>query len=444
MNQLFEEFKKPGYIDWVNQLKKDLKGESETLIQRNDIIEEIQFNSYQHEDSGNTSPAFALNNPYVRQTYRATNAWENVGTICVINETEANKKALQLLNLGATALRFELCSNTLNWENLVQDIQLEFIETTFKINQPEHYILIQNKLTADQKKKVYFELDLIENKNINTTDLINHIKSNQTYTFIANGYSVQQAGATTWQEIAYSLSAAHETLIQLTENGLTIDEAAACIHFNVGVGATYFYEIAKIRAVRILWARILEEYQPEHACSYNTRITGIVGFTNKSLKDPYTNLLRQTTEAMSLIFAGVNSICVQAYDAHSTKGSTTLSLRMAVNIPLILQEESYLDKVIDPLAGSYGIEYLTNEIADKAWKLFQEIENKGGITTPDTLAIFKKAIEEKATLRRQRIQEKTDTLIGINIFPNPTAEDNNWKEFDGYLGLPQLILEQSI
>ena len=184
------------------------------------------------------------------------------------------------------------------------------------------------------------------------------------------------------------------------DRGLTIDEAAACLHFNVGVGSNYFYEIAKIRAIRILWSKIIETYGVSHACSYNTRITGIVGFTNKSLKDPYTNLLRQTTEAMSLAFAGVHAICVLPYDQASEKGATSLSTRMAVNIPLILQEESYLDKVIDPLSGSYTIEYLTNEIAEKAWNSFQEIENEGGIGAENAQNSLKTTISEKAQLRK--------------------------------------------
>lgn len=444
MSRLFEEFTKPTYTDWVNQLQKDLKGQSEELIQRKDEIEELHFNSYQHQDSENTHSNIAFQNPYIRGTYSTSNKWENLGTIVVEKEAEANKKALNLLNSGATSLRFIIKNDTVDWTILTNEIQLQYIETTFKISNSGLYFSALDHFKNEEISTVFFELELNDIAGSEWPQLSQSLKENQRYALIVNGYSVQQCGATTWQEIAYSLSVAHEYTVQLTENGLSIDEAAACIHFNVGAGATYFYEIAKIRALRLLWARIIEEYQPEHNCSYNTRLTGITGFTNKSLKDPHTNLLRQTTEAMSLAFSGVNAICVQPYDAHSAKGATKLSTRMAVNIPLVLQEESYLDKVIDPLGGSYVLEYLTNEIADKAWSLFQQVENSGGISNQEAIDLITSAIKNKAEIRKQRIAEKTDSIIGINIFPNPASEDNEWLPFEKYLGMEHLNLEQSI
>lgn len=444
MNQLFKEFSKPTYTDWVNQLTKDLKGQSDALIKRVDAIEELNFDSYQHQDSTNTTPSEALLNPYVSQTYKETNAWQNLATILVEQDSTANKKALDLLNLGATALRFELGTAACNWNELTKDIQLEFIETTVKINTLAQFESIQAQLSDKTKSQVFYEYDFIANPTIDFDLVATHLKNNQTNFFVANGFGIQQTGATTWQEIAYTLASAHEIIVQLMDRGFSIDEAAACVHFNVGVGSNYFYEIAKIRVLRILWSKIIGEYKADHACTYNTRITGIVGFTNKSLKDPYTNLLRQTTEAMSLAFAGVHAICVLPYDQASEKGATSLSTRMAVNIPLILQEESYLDKVIDPLSGSYTVEYLTNEIADKAWNLFQTIESKGGISNENALNFLKEAVSNKAQLRKDRVVEKVDALIGINIFPNFVVEENNWVALKSYLDMPQLILEQSI
>ena len=442
MKKLFEEFSKPDYEDWVAQLLKDLKGQPEDLIQRNDPIEELQFNSYQHQNSENTASNPAFENQYIRNTYATDNRWENLGTIIVKEEADANKKALTLLNLGATSLRFDLTKESIDWKALTNEIQLQYIETTFRVKNVHQFLDILTHFNDEELNSVFFELEL--NQVEDWSKLSQSLKEKQRYTFISNGYNLQQSGATTWQEVAYALAQGHEYLTTLISYGLTTDEAAACIHFNMGSGAKYFFEIANIRSLRLLWARIVEEYQPQHACSYNLRITGITGFTNKSLKDPYTNLLRQTTETMAFTFSGVHAICVQPYDLYSTKGATSLSTRMAVNIPLILQEESYLDKVIDPLGGSYTTEYLTNVIADKAWSLFQEIEELGGISKDEAIKLISDGVTEKAGLRKQRIADKTDSFIGINIFPNPVNEENEWLPFEEYLGMKQLNLEQSI
>jgi len=444
MDKLFSDFPKPSYEDWVEQLKKDLKGKPETFLQTDDPIEGFSFNAYQHQYSENTRFPEAFHNIHIRTIHRNNNAWENMATIRVDNETHANQQALHLLNIGITSLRFELNNASVEWSKLLDNIQLQYIQTTFRINTTQLYFEVLERFSKQDLQQVFFELDWINVINKEWKTIAHSLNKHPRYTFCANGYAVQQCGSNTWQEVAYSIASAHEYLVQLIHCGLLPDQATRCIHFNLGAGTNYFYEIAKVRALRLLWARIVEEYQPTENTSLYAKINGITGFTNKSLLDPYTNLLRQTTEAMSFILSGVHSVCVQAYDSYSSVGTTKLSSRMAVNIPLILQEESYFDKVIDPLGGSYALEHLTYKIADLAWTEFQHIEALGGVQNQNAIAHITDKICQTARIRQQRIADKTDTLIGINEFPNPTKENNQWIPIDNYLNMPALVLEQTI
>ena len=136
------------------------------------------------------------------------------------------------------------------------------------------------------------------------------------------------------------------------KQGLSIDQAAACVHFYFGISNNYFVESTKFKVFKALWTQIVSAYKPKNYCSNNVMITAVTGFVNKSLKDPYTNLLRQTTEAMSAINGGIDHLIILPYDLNSTNGSTDLSERMALNLSLI-KRRKLLDSVISPTNGAY-------------------------------------------------------------------------------------------
>ena len=274
--------------------------------------------------------------------------------------------------------------------------------------------------------------------------IVSNYSAQQKRFCLVNGFKIQQAGGTTWQEIAFCLSPGHEYLVKLMSNGLSIDQAAACISFNMGVGANYFYEIAKIRSFKKLWSKIIKAYSPQHECTYNVKINVQIGHLNKSLSDPYTNLLRQTTEAMAASLSGVDSITVVPYDYYSTEKPTVLSKRMAINISTILKEESYFSKVVDPTGGSYSIETLSRIIGEKAWAYFQIMDDNGGIFESEVLQKLKTDITEKREQRISSFNAGKTVGIGMNKYPNPDAVSGEWIRITEYLGIDALVLEMEL
>lgn len=443
MSEFLKEFTPVSREEWEAKIIADLKGGNPAELKTVDSIEEIEFLSYSHQEDLKTTPEIPGSFPFTRGMQLPDNSWKNGAKVIVKDEKEANSSALEALNLGADSLTFEEGKSSVNWEIVLKDIQLEYIETHFLIKSMESFEQLQ-KIQQTNSNSIDLYIDFLSNNDIKIEDIVTfYSKTPQSFCYI-NGFGIQQAGATTWQEIAFCLSTGNEYLVALLNTGLNIDQAANCISFNIGIGSNFFYEIAKIRSLKRLWSKIIHAYEPKHESAYNCKINVQIGHLNKSVADPHTNLLRQTTEAMSAAISGVNSITVLPHDLYSSNGASTLSKRMAVNISTILKEESYLSNVIDPLGGSYSIDILTELIGEKAWTLFQELDSAGGIFQT---SVMEKLIADVKSKRNDRInafnQGKT-IGIGINKFKNPDSENNQWIEIPNYLGLETLILEKEL
>lgn len=232
-----------------------------------------------------------------------------------------------------------------------------------------------------------------------------------------NGSVFANAGATIVQELAYTLAAAHDYLVMLTDQGADAKAAAKTVKFNMAVGPLYFMEIAKFRAARMLWANIVEAYKTGSNCAAKMNVFAVTTRWNNTMYDPYVNMLRGTTEAMSAAIAGVSSIEVLPFDS-AYETPTEFSERIARNVQLLLKEESHFDQVIDPAGGSYYLETLTQSIADNAWALFKELEAKGGYVEAFKAGAVQAAIAESAAKRDKNIATRRDILLGTNQYPN--------------------------
>jgi methylmalonyl-CoA mutase len=266
-----------------------------------------------------------------------------------------------------------------------------------------------------------------------------------------NGRLFQEAGSSLIQELAFSLSAANEYLAGLTEKGLTVDKIAPRILFSLDIGSAYFLEIAKLRAIRLLWPRIVQAYKPESREVETIFIHASTASWNKSIYDPYNNILRTTTESMAAILGNADYITIQPFD-HSFRQPDEFSIRTARNQQLILREEAYLDKVYDPAAGSYYIETLTDSMIRRAWHLFRDIEERGGIMACISSGYIQEEIKKSRNQKEQDIARRNMILIGTNQYPDiqecmldemnkPEPEKN--KQPSSYERLPQFRVADS-
>jgi len=231
-----------------------------------------------------------------------------------------------------------------------------------------------------------------------------------------NGDVYHNAGANAVQELAFSLSQLVIYLNILTDNGISIDQAVKRIRITLGLGSTYFIEIAKLRAARLLIAKILTAYGSPNDQA-KVIIHSKTGIFNKTAYDVYNNMLRNTVEAMAAIIGGADEITILPHDITLQK-SNDFSRRIARNVQLILRDEAHFDNVIDPAGGSYLIENLTKSMAQHAWNLFLQIEDLGGFRTVMENSWIKNEIEKSADNKLNALLKRKSNIIGINNYPN--------------------------
>ena len=381
--------------------------------------------------------------PYVRGVSK-DNTWRVHQTIAVKCAKEANEEALKLLNSGVDSLGFCFCDSCVcdvDVDALLKEIVPTAVELTFCSSNVKNLAALAEKVLAkyaDVEKdalRLNFCLDPIM-RNLSEEgafccgngdecfDIIAKlIKATADYKHVrvmnVAGALFSNSGSTIVEELGFTLSAAHEYLVKLMERGLAIDEVARKIRFTFAVTSNYFLEMAKFRAARMLWANIVKAYNPAKDCSCKMFAHAVTSTWNQTVYDPYVNMLRGTTEAMSAAIAGVHSLEVRPFD-YSFETPTEFSKRIARNSQLLLKHESHFDQVIDPAGGSYYIESLTSSIAKEAWALFREIEEKGGYIAAFGEGFVVERVKASAAAKDKAIATRRLILLGANQYPNFT------------------------
>lgn len=230
-----------------------------------------------------------------------------------------------------------------------------------------------------------------------------------------SGYHMQEAGADAALELAYTLADGKEYIETALRSGLSIDEFAPRLSFFFGIGMNFYMEIAKLRAARLLWDRIVSKYEPKDVNSKILRTHCQTSGWSLTEQDPYNNVIRTTIEAMAAIFGGTQSLHTNAFD-EAIALPTEFSSRIARNTQIVLQEETQITKVIDPWGGSYMMESLTQEMIDKAWSIIEEIETLGGMAQAIETGIPKLNIEKSAAQKQARIDKGQDVIVGVNKY----------------------------
>jgi len=453
---LFSEFPPVSEKEWKEQVEKDLKGrEFEKLIWK--TYEDIDVPPFYTEEDikqlQNQTGSLPGEFPFVRGASSNSNDWKINQEISHKDINQANKLALKSLNGGADSLTFKCeldnsgydgipIQNAEHMTRLLNEIDIETTAINFDsgissfgilslyINEAKRRGIKSNKLSGsvnlDPLKDLVINGKFTGQENLvfaGLGELISYLNTNMPLFKGLKIHSSQyhNSGASITQELAYTLAAGVDYLDRLTETGLTIDQISNQMVFSFSIGSNYFMEIAKLRAARMLWAQIVKHYQPKNEASMIMNIEVTNSSWNKTIYDPFVNLLRGTVETMAGALGGADAITVRPFDSEY-RNPDEFSLRMSRNTQLILKNESYLGRIADPSAGSYYIENLTNSIARESWKLFQSVETEGGLVESLKSGSVQDTIGETRNSRDMNIALRKDIFLGVNQYPNSTEQ----------------------
>ncbi len=406
--QLFQEFEPVSSKQWKQQIQFELKGAdyNDALIWNSP--EDIKVRPFYHNDESGTN--FQINT-------KATEC-KICQNIFVYDVDKSVERAIESLNRGAESLRFSIENPEVDIEKLLGKLPLDGLSIYFNLSfLSVDFVKKIDAIAKSNNTIVYFNCDPIgqlakegnwftakEKDNFETLNLLSTTISNS---FLSVNVSLyQNAGANMVQQIAYGLAHANEYFNRIAK-------MEHPIVFEISVGTNYFFEIAKLRAFRLLFGLIANEYNHNQECHLLVTPTK----RNKTIYDYNVNMLRTTTECMSAILGGADAIANLPYDALYHKDNE-FGDRIARNQLLILKKESYFDKVDNPAEGSYYIENLTQQMAEKALILFKDIEANGGFLKQLGTGIIKRKIQESADKEQELFDSGREVLLGTNKYPN--------------------------
>jgi methylmalonyl-CoA mutase len=381
--------------DWINQLHKELQNQTDLLVFK-DQIEGIEIDLTTEPASFGIPPKKNID-------------WKNCFALEILEESAANQLLLSALMQGASCLLLSSNKDNCNWDKVLEHIEVEYIDCFICLTDISELKQFEYKSLASKRSAIEFLFKKGEQ--------INYFSV----------FDLQQIGA----KISTQLS----TLLLDIHRELEVGKIKSKYFFELGVGSNYFLELSKIRALRHLISRL----EAIHKIQINYELITKTGFSNKSLKDPYTNLLRQATEALCAIIGGSDVLCLQAYDSLSQEGPDDFSRRMALNIGNLIQEEVQLKSSNDPLKNSRVVEAITSEIVEHAWTTLLQMDEMNEI---DNITFIKSQIEETRLQRIGQLKLGAHLMIGINQFENSfETKVKSWANSPIVYGFPYLIYE---
>ena len=417
-NNLFSDFDAVSSKQWKQQIQYELKGAdyNETLVWESP--EGIKVKPFYHNDDSEVSEEVNLN------AITPSKPFAIVQNIFVHDVKKSNARALETLQRGAESVRFTLENDAVSIDELMQNLPLENVNYYF--NLPFLSVEFSNKIndfTTKSKANIFIQNDpigqLVKDGNWfenleKDFEKLNTITSKTAVPFLTISSGIyQNAGANIVQQLAYTLAQANEYFnrIPAINQPITIE---------VAVGTNYFFEIAKLRALRLLFNTLASEFNHNFDC----HIIATPTKRNKTLYDYNVNMLRTTTECMSAILGGADAVANLAYDAIYHKDNE-FGDRISRNQLLVLKHESYFDKVNNPADGAYYIETLTEQLAEKALELFKDIEKNGGLISQLIDGTIQRKINESAQKEQELFDSGKEVLLGTNKYPNKNDQMKN-------------------
>lgn len=399
-------FQIPNIDSWKNQVFKEAN--SDEALKYTNHIENIRVD------------ISSKNNQKVFASASAKGDWDVCSAFTIDDSFQNNEMILKCLEHGSNHIYLEIFNKTPNWNKIFDNIFLEIIHVSISFHRPEQVETFKLFVKKENEKNFTVCIDTFD------IGYYEYFK-NSSVSFCINGFDLEQIGASSYQQIGQMLICG-ERILQLCES-------PDRLKFKIGIGSNFLIEVAKIRALKWVWNHVLSQNDYSENEIY---ILGCTGWTNKSLKDPHTNLLRQTTEGLSAIIGGSSGLLSYSPNELTAQGASWFDLRMSLNISHILKEESFLSKVHDPMKGAYLIEMLTEQIIHNSWNLFLELHSN---SEDENNALILNKIKETRKKKVEEFLSGNKELIGINLFKNKNEENRNWDQIPNYMEMNYLIYE---